>query len=125
MGEEYRDGEKNPLKQGWYVGVFPGSSTSSSAKAVRSLHFIRQKGKEFLAYSDKVPTRMTPDFAKNFYPLDIKTYLAILRDKTDKALGVFEQMVNGGVLTSELTASLKQTLNASLFTEGRGIWKRG
>lgn len=124
MGEEYIDGEKNLLKQGWYIGVFPGSSTSASAKAVRSLHFIRQKDTEFLAYSDRVPTRVTPDFAKNFYPLDVKTYITILRKNTDNVLGIIEQMVNEGVLTSELKDSIRQTINASFFTEGRDKWKR-
>ncbi|GEM_PF-6189603 len=122
--EKYLDGEGHPLKEGWYIGVFPGSSTSAAANAVRNLHFIRREGGGFLAYYEKVPTRLNPDFAKNFYPLDVKTYLGMLRDRMGRVLGVVEKMVGEGVLSEDLKESLRQTLGASPYISGRGSWKR-
>ena len=123
MKKRYLDGNNNPLKEGWYLGVFVGSSNSTAAKAVRGLSFIRKAGQEYLAYFSKIPTRITPNYAKNLYPMDVRIYLGMLRERTGDVLGVVEKMIEEGVLPSELKDKINLTLNASEYTAGRGNWK--
>jgi hypothetical protein len=124
MDKKYLDGENNPLKEGWYLGVFSGSSNSTASKAARRLSFIRQKDQEFLEYSGRVPTRVTPDFAKNFFPMDLRVYIMTLRDATDDVLGVVEKMVSDKVLSPDVRYDLNTSLNAAFFTEGRDLYDR-
>jgi hypothetical protein len=122
--EEYLDGEGNPIQQGWYLGLFQGSSNSTASQAVRSIAFvIRQEG-ELFAHSDKVPVRITQEYARCLYALDLRIYLLNIKSHQDRALGILEKMVAQGVIPFDVMAGIRTTLNSSEFTEGRGSFSR-